>query len=117
MAEIEGLGGRWVTLDVASPQLDDHVHPALAAYGRVNVLVHNAGINIGGAVPDFRSDFQPHLWYPVPGSLAYPRRHAHVLHLTCQRRCGADTPERGLQGHNGGTYLPGCDGYAREAAD
>jgi NAD(P)-dependent dehydrogenase (short-subunit alcohol dehydrogenase family) len=95
VAGIERLGGRWVTLDVALPQLDDRVHAALVAYGRVDVLVHNAGISIGGAVEDFRSDFQAHLWYPVPRPRVLPRPTWHKLVL-CSKPTSS-TPLRLIQ--------------------
>ena len=54
VAEIERLGGAWVQLDVASPRLEDQANAALAVYGRINVLVNNAGVGMAGAVEDFR---------------------------------------------------------------
>lgn len=50
-AEIEHLGGSRVCLDVTSPQPEDQAKSALAAYGRIDVLVNNAGVGMGGAAP------------------------------------------------------------------
>jgi NAD(P)-dependent dehydrogenase (short-subunit alcohol dehydrogenase family) len=55
VTEIENLGGTWIPLDVNSPQLEDQTKAALAVYGRIDVLVNNVGIGMGGAVEDFRS--------------------------------------------------------------
>ena len=53
--EIECLGGSWVELDVASPQLGDQAKAAFAVDGRIDVLVNHAVIGMAGAIEDFRS--------------------------------------------------------------
>lgn len=50
VAEIKSLGGHWGQLDVTSPDLATQFHSLLNVYGRIDVLVNNAGIAIGNTV-------------------------------------------------------------------
>ncbi|KAJ9133269.1 hypothetical protein NKR23_g10842 [Pleurostoma richardsiae] len=54
IAEVERLGGHWAPLDVTSPNLEAHLHAALAAHsaGRLDVLINNAGVALAATVED-----------------------------------------------------------------
>lgn len=54
VATIEEKGGHWLAMDVTSPQLDKQVDQALALYGKIDVLVNNAGFATCGAIEDHR---------------------------------------------------------------
>jgi NAD(P)-dependent dehydrogenase (short-subunit alcohol dehydrogenase family) len=54
VAEIEKLGGVWITLDVASPDLEAALAACIAKHGPIDVLVNNAGYADGGVFEDFR---------------------------------------------------------------
>jgi NAD(P)-dependent dehydrogenase (short-subunit alcohol dehydrogenase family) len=54
VAEIEKLGGVWITLDVASPDLEVVLADCVAKHGPIDVLVNNAGYADGGVLEEFR---------------------------------------------------------------
>lgn len=54
VAEIEKLGGRWIVLDVASPDLETALADCVDKYGGIDVLVNNAGYADGGVIEEFR---------------------------------------------------------------
>ncbi len=51
--EIEQKGGRWLTLDVTSPEIHTIVEKAVEDHG-VNVVVNNAGYALRGVLEDLR---------------------------------------------------------------
>lgn len=54
VAEIESLGGVWVTLDVAGPDVESSVAECIVKYGPIDVLVNNAGYVEGGVLEAIR---------------------------------------------------------------
>lgn len=48
VAEIEKLGGIWVSLDTAASDLELHLKETIDKHGAVDVLVNNAGYAGGG---------------------------------------------------------------------
>ncbi|TPX14075.1 uncharacterized protein E0L32_000469 [Thyridium curvatum] len=52
VAEIESLGGKWAQLDVTSPSVSQQFADAVKIYGRVDVLVNNAGIAMAATIED-----------------------------------------------------------------
>ena len=48
VTEIEKLGGKWITLDVASPKLETALKQAVTEHGPIDVLINNAGFASGG---------------------------------------------------------------------
>lgn len=57
VAEIESLGGNWMTLDVCAPNTKNIVEEAIAIYGKIDVFVNNAGYSAIGAFEDFEHVF------------------------------------------------------------
>jgi NADP-dependent 3-hydroxy acid dehydrogenase YdfG len=48
VAEIEKLGGIWVSLDIAASDLEFRLKEIIDKHGAVDVLVNNAGYAAGG---------------------------------------------------------------------
>lgn len=48
VASIEKKGGKWITLDVAGPDVESAIAKAIAEHGPIDVLVNNAGYAIVG---------------------------------------------------------------------
>lgn len=48
VAEIQGRGGQWITLDTTAVDLEQVLADTAAKYGPIDVLVNNAGYAIGG---------------------------------------------------------------------
>lgn len=51
-AEIEQLGGHWLQLDVSATDVEEKIKSAVSTYGRIDVLVNNAGYCIATSVED-----------------------------------------------------------------
>ncbi|KAF2093332.1 putative short chain oxidoreductase/dehydrogenase [Rhizodiscina lignyota] len=56
VSEIHSQGGTWLLMDVSSTGLPSQVSAALQVHGRIDVLINNAGIGIGGAFEEQSMD-------------------------------------------------------------
>lgn len=54
VAEIEQLGGVWITLDVAGSDVEHSVAECIRVHGHIDVLVNNAGYADGGVLEAIR---------------------------------------------------------------
>ncbi|KAL1958655.1 hypothetical protein VTO42DRAFT_3998 [Malbranchea cinnamomea] len=54
--QIESLGGRWLELDVTSPDTKGRVETAIKEAGRIDVVVNNAGYSFLGGVEDMSEE-------------------------------------------------------------
>jgi len=53
-AQLEKLGGVWIELDVTADDVAAKVDGVLQKYGKIDVLVNNAGIGHGNVIEDAR---------------------------------------------------------------
>jgi NADP-dependent 3-hydroxy acid dehydrogenase YdfG len=53
--EIKSLGGHWIALDVNSPTAGTVLVESAKVFGRIDVLVNNAGYSLLGVIEDIRS--------------------------------------------------------------
>jgi NAD(P)-dependent dehydrogenase (short-subunit alcohol dehydrogenase family) len=49
VSQVEKLGGKWLKLDVISPDATSVLGQAIALYGKIDILVNNAGYALLGA--------------------------------------------------------------------
>ena len=94
----DGLG-RWVRTDVADPaQADALIDAALDAFGRVDVVVNNAGVSVEKTVADTTDDDYEHVMgVNVRGVFNVCR--AAVRHMTVQPEGGVIVNVGSISGH------------------
>lgn len=54
VSKVESLGGKWKTLDVTDPRAGSKIEEVIQEFGKIDVLVNNAGIAVIGAFEDIR---------------------------------------------------------------
>ena len=94
----DGLG-RWVRTDVADPaQADALIDAALEAFGRVDVVVNNAGVSVEKTVADTTDDdYENVMGVNVRGVFNVCR--AAVRHMTAQPEGGVIVNVGSISGH------------------
>lgn len=70
VSKFEALGGKWLPMDITSPDLECQVSMAHGVYGRIDCLLNGAGCGITGAVETIslstaRSVFETNFWGTV----------------------------------------------------
>ncbi|KAH8590657.1 putative short chain oxidoreductase/dehydrogenase [Bisporella sp. PMI_857] len=70
VSQVEGLGGKWLALDICGADVESVVEEATKIYGRIDILVNNAGYCLLGAFESFsdhdcRAEIEVNLFAPM----------------------------------------------------